>query len=176
MQINPGTYVGSGLYYKYLGIAKVVDSAKTSMTMTDLSLDEDCAYMIYLKVHEATGNAISLSCYFNNDQTATNYDSQRLNVVGTSVSGSRDDTAVFAACSANNYIEVWMYVFRNFEGKAVVHSYSGNTEPNLGMKLAYVKWQTDATVTRMDIVSSVANSLDVGSCFRLYKISPKVLT
>jgi hypothetical protein len=161
---------GSGAM-ELVGTATVAGSAATSLTMSSLDLATDGCYIIHAVLKNATGSTSHASLYFNGDTTATNYYRQALSVngVGVNAEQANDGLAISIEGSISVFAEITLR--RDFDGYPRSHvrnTRSSVTAPQL-QHWTHGRNNT-ANVTSITLSGSVANSLAIGSYFKVFKL------
>lgn len=148
----------------------VTGSAVTSVTFSGLDGNDAGGYLLLAEVINATSNQIEMYISVNGDTTITNYYSQILLANGTTITtanvneprigrmdaSKKSDFDISIKCNSGYF----RYISKSMFG-------SGSTQriyTLTGDKTASV-----TNITALAITSTAANSIAVGSTFRLYK-------
>jgi len=154
-------------------VADVVVSgaAVTSISVTDLDLDADKFYIL-LFAGTNPAAVCQLSLHYNNDLVAANYYSQRLTVSGAVVASARVNTALCSYIANGRETVFFAVISRPASGKVHAFFQSSNDEQAaLDGYTFWHDWVTEANVTRIDLVSNIANSIGIGSRLIVMKVS-----
>lgn len=157
----------SSNYGRLVAEILVSGSAVTSVSFTGLDGNAHGGYVLVMEIINATATNMNLTPQVNGDTTSANYSSQFITATGSTVTTGTINSICFVGgaigrksyvivdIGLNNGIVTWLS--RGFEESSNSLSYAG-------------KYATSVTnLTRFDIVSTIANSLAVGSRFRLYR-------
>lgn len=150
----------------------VSGAAATSMTFTGLDLDADEQYHIEYNIDNGSGSTSGYALFFNNDGTASNYDAEVTGMNGSSTGSAGNDLGQFATGVSNGLqISGHMDIRRNFDGKAATVGHHNFTDSSVKIQQVWAHaWVTNANVTRIDITSSVASAISIGSYARIWKL------
>lgn len=175
-----GEYIDPGemsFKTKVLIATETVSGAdKTTVSFTGLDINTDGKYILEIKVQEANVANIELSLHINADATEANYDIQKVGIRDTGFSGTAmADNARFCNIMKNLSIDCTIDITRSIEGFA--HFYGYPTYSHGGSE-ATQAWRsfccsksngTVANITQIDITSTSADAIKIGSVFKLYK-------
>jgi len=145
----------------------------TSVDFTSLDIDTDGIYVLIIEMQEATGNAIDLSIYINDDTTATNYYRQYVNASNSSLASDRTNEAIFGAQAANESGFYYLKVFR-VKPQGFFFAQCQSTKgasAAIQTRNATVTRYVDANITKITITASTASSIKIGSVLSLYRVT-----
>ena len=165
---------GGGGSLSLVAESTVAGSAATSISISGLDLAADEKYVIHFTADNATASAASISLYFNADTTATNYDRQAVTIASNLVTASRANDALIGTLNANavnvNYTITPLAL--NLEGRPrSTWDRHGDNTTALAAQLFWHMRRTVANVTQIQVTSSVANSLAIGSKLTIWKLT-----
>jgi hypothetical protein len=145
-------------------------SAGTTLTCSGLDLDTDEVYFLVSSANNATGGNISCNIYFNNDTTATNYDTERIGASGASVgSGGANNAQVRGTIATGIPFAFIGYIRYNFDGKPYISGGENAMETSTrDMGTWTVQHRTVGSLTRVDIVTS--GNMSIGSYLKIYRM------
>jgi hypothetical protein len=180
-KIGPGAWnslpyavpdVGANGAMTLVGTATVTGSAATVLTMSGLDLATDKRYIIELAFKNATASQSSVSLYYNGDTTAANYDAQFMTIDGATTTPLRVGSGLVFSVPASSVINSEMKIRHDLDGRAraLITSNRGDATTLLLQNVAHA-YETVANVTSITFSGSVANSLAVGSYFKVWKIA-----
>lgn len=153
--------------------SETVSVAKTTISITGLNLDVDKIYYLDMVTNNTTGSNDELYFDYNLDSDGNHYYVQWLRAIGTTVSGEREQRRGIGwgttAGTANTYRFTIMRPFEDGEVK-MWGSFSWNDGSNLGFIQISRTWTVESNLTRIDITSSVANAIGIGSHIRLWTV------
>jgi hypothetical protein len=149
----------------------VSGSAVTSVTFTGLDIATDEKYVIDMSLCNATGSSSNISLYFNNNQTATDYDREGYTANGATLSGSRASDALIGAMDASECTNIHAEIWNDAEGvpRTIADSNRGAPATIIYQTFAHV-WETTGDITRIDLVGSTATSFAIGSSIIIYRV------
>lgn len=141
----------------------------TDITVSSLDLDADEKYFIEILVQRtASGASSTLSCFFNGDTTATNYERGILTNAGFAAA----DNANFASLTASSYARFEAWLCRGISGNPMLNIQGTKIESgSVSTHYGGVYWDTSANVTSITINSSVATGFLAGSRVRIWKLT-----
>jgi len=148
----------------------VSGSAVTSVSFTGLDIDSDGLYEVRCEwLCGATGCYLYL--YVNGDTTASNYNHQQIEANTTTVSAARTNSPIIANTDANDRATVDIIAMLDPSDyfRAITMSCE---KVAVSTRLRYgsvVKSGTTANITQIDIYSTTASQIEVGSRFTLFK-------
>jgi len=150
--------------------AVVSGSAVTSVQFTGLDLNTDKDWVLVSIIINATASAADVRLFVNGDTTATNYRASahwfysgghdKASVDGPTFANVLASKHLYSVCNisiANGYPSFLSRTIKGGDASAVAQDWGGYKE------------DTEANVTQLDITSTVASSIAVGSEFRLYR-------
>lgn len=162
-----------GLPYEEIGDV-VVGVATTQVDFTGLNIGKDDELLLVSDWYNSSGSTSDLSIFANNNTTATNYYTQWLTATGTSVSSTR--------YNANYFMETTT-THKGFSKSNIKLTNSGYFVFQATDTMAYSlptnvlinNWYTTSTftltsITSINIKSTVASAIGIGSRFQLYKL------
>lgn len=154
----------------FIGTFEVSGSPATTISITGLDLATDNEYCLRGSVKNDTGSPANISFFCEADTTATNYYTQTDTADGATASASRSNNAIIFVLPANECATFTFELKLDLEGKARA-LVSINIDSPTAIKhidASYI-YNVVSNVTSIDITSSVASALDVGSKVNLYK-------
>lgn len=174
---NAASGLGIGTRIQIYKVAKKVDevevtgSAVTSVQFSGLNIGKGNEYLL---VSDAMGTGGWTALYANNNTTNSNYYKQTLSASGTGVSGSRENFPYYIYIHPS-YIGSFSISKIKLTNDGYItnqntnqHYYGGSS--NAISDIYITSTFTSTSVTHLDIVSSVASGIDIGSKFELYKL------
>jgi len=176
MPLGGGSSVGFGASGS-TGWEKIVDetliAAATSIDVTSLDLDTDALYKIYLLYYNPTGATNIISCFFNGDTTATNYDYQSLTGSGAAVSTVHGDNAQVCAVYAGRYVTIVGDLSAPV-GANPIGYWEQTTKDGSDMNfyLNHLTWTagSGANVNRITFTGNQANGFGIGTRLIIFKV------
>lgn len=139
----------------------VVGSAVTAITSPALDSNAHGGYEVQFIIYNSTVSFVTYSLYYNNDQIAKNY---RYSMNGLGTQNATIYNLNFGReVRIDGTIDVSPRGYVNFMGLGVDDFYCTQSF------LTHLKIVTIANLTRIDVVSSVANGIGVGSRFRIWR-------
>ncbi|MHB8171205.1 MAG: hypothetical protein ACYDG6_06650 [Thermincolia bacterium] len=162
---------GSYNHGRLVGQITVSGSAVTSVQFTGLDGNAHGGYVLVAEAKAIGGSGASvLNLFINGDNTATNYRSQELWASGASLGAVRHESPRFLALEANDGVVAVVDINRT-----PTHWYclsaTKKTDPQ-GLpeirNYSISRW-TAANITQLNIVSTLAGGIDLGSKFSLYR-------
>ena len=163
-QLSDGTYLE-------LIEDKTIASATTSVTFSGLNLTKEDSLLLVSDYQNNNANA-PLYLYANNNQTPSNYYYQYLLADGTSVVGNRTNNPTYTYANANEKAFTIVPIKLTNDGYFTAQVSENADYGTSGIRLTaevISSTFTATTITQLDIVSSVANAIGVGSRFILYR-------
>ncbi len=150
-------------------------SAATTITINGLDLDIHKSYRLELEL-KSTGTGVSIELFANNLTTLTDYRSQNIEGVGATAGANEYNTARIAAIVSSLHVlciaDITYATGRNY---AVLAKEGRNFPPSSGSAPSVTTYamgktaELAANLTRLDIVSSAALAMGIGTKVRLYK-------
>lgn len=167
---NGGGGGGGGM--SLVSTITVTGAAATTITASGLDLATDGLYHIVFSVGNATASALVISMFYNADTTATNYQNQTLYSGGTTTSSARANTARLIELAASSYAAGFIDISRDLSGRPRATYTNNRDEPTaIGLQQgSHIRTNT-ANVTSITFTSSVANSLAIGTVFKIFKLN-----
>lgn len=163
--------LAAGSPLSLVGTATVAGSAATTLTLSGLDLATDGRYVMYMVAKNATLSNAVLSLYYNADTTDTNYWRQAFNANNTTVSASRGNDAAIVTLVSSVDLSGKVEIAKDISGSPRANASFGRDAPaSIRIDMTAHAWTSTANVTGITITSSVANSLAVGSYFKVYKV------
>lgn len=147
-------------------------AAQNFTSQTGLDLDGEGALRIIGCQYNSAAGASALSLYVNTDTTATNYYNQTCKADNAAVSGARTNTGIVCNTAASNesFFDILIW------GRGPNSGYpsaTGYIAQDIGsaMESVVLIWSSvvDANVTSVQLNSSLAASVGIGSYVRYYK-------
>lgn len=151
----------------------VTGSAVTSVQITGLDLDTDGMYIIFVNpVSASTDSWKSIHMTCNADTTATNYYSQHLQGFGAAASAQNSNSGICLRHVAGEEYTGFIYITKTSGNKpmAVINN-AAYPDSNMAIVLRGWAWTGTANVTSLTWTSDTANSIGVGSTFKVYKVA-----
>lgn len=166
----PDTVSGGGV--TLVGTATVTGSAATTLTLSGLDLSTDKCYEIVFAFKNATGSSSNVSLFYNGDTTATNYNRQTMQINSTALSGARANDGFAFTMAASAPATGDMKILADFDGRprAFIRNSLGAASSIQIHDVRHVRDNT-ANVTSITLSASVANSMAVGSYFKVFKVN-----
>lgn len=158
---------------KYIGQSIVAGAAATSLASPTLDLNTDGMYFVQIMLNNATVGNISLTCTFNADTTAGNYDTEVIGASGGSVgSAGANDAVQQATWTTGSPYMAFGFITNNFDVKPVTFMLQSNIETTVRvLRIISTQWRTASTnVTSFTMTSNQASGLDIGSRIRVWSI------
>ena len=158
-----------------LATATVAGAAATGVTFSSLDISGYRRFVLEVNMlHNSATAGGYLSLYANNDQVDANYHSNAIYCgYGTGVNRESDACSriiVFNNLTADAVL-CDVIIVRGIDGKMHALSKGRSSIPaTVEIWDSAVSWSTSANITRLDIVSGVADAIDVGSTFRLWGV------
>ena len=150
----------------------VVGTSTTSVAFSGLSFDKTDDLMLVISGINPTGTNSNLGISINGNTTATNYYRQSVQGNGSGIYASRGNLNEFSFMYANLNVTSQAYIKLSNNGYMTCISHnelsSGSTAPHIYDEVVTSTF-TATSITQLDIVASVSNSIGVGSRFQLYK-------
>lgn len=145
--------------------ATVSGSAATTLTMSGLDLNTDKSYYVEYAIANATASGANLSLFYSGDTTATNY-------YRSSNFGASTNDAFMGSLDVSSFTTGFIRIVmgRDSKAKAVIDNMRYTTAPAVATQYGNHAYKTAANVTSITISSSVANSLAIGSYFKVWKV------
>lgn len=167
---SSGSAIGGGM--TYIGIATVSGSAATDLTYSSLDLAADGSYFVQFSFTNATGANAAISLWFNADFTGTNYYRQTISADNTTIAGSRGNDGFAFQLTASTVAVGTITIQPDLTGRPRSSIQNSRNDPTL-IQLHDVRHVRNvaANVTSITLRSNVANSLGVGSYFKVFKIT-----
>lgn len=154
-----------------VGEAVVTDSAATSLTVSGLDLAADEEYRLEIDILNAsTSGGITVSLYFNDDTTASNYWIQSQAASDSSSSSSRANVASIVGAEASSSVSGRGVLARSVDGypRTLVQSSRNKPSSLITQWLNHIRSSAE-NVTSLTLFSSIANALAFGSRVRVYR-------
>lgn len=150
----------------------VAGAAATSITASGLDLAADGEYHIVFSIGNATASGLTISMFYNADTTATNYYNQALYSGGSSTSSNRANTARLIELALSSYATGFIDIIRDLSGRPrATHTHNRDEPTAIGLQQgSHIRTNT-ANVTSITFTSNVANSLAIGTYFKIFKIN-----
>lgn len=145
---------------------------ETALTMSGLDLAADGSYILQVVLKNATASLAVISCFFNGDTTATNYDTVNVQAkVGASFTPAYTNAATFGVLNASSSLVGQAFVCNDLGGKTSADwsQRSGETTA-IEQRWGVMMWRTAANVNSITLSASVASSMAVGSYFKVFKV------
>ena len=150
----------------------IVSSATTQVDITGLSIDKDSEYMLVSDWVNPIASTSYLSMYFNDNVTPANYHYQVLVAFSTTVIGGRNNFSLISQNSGSLKTFSISNIKLTNNGYGITQA-SECRDYGSGI-MAEKNYQTTTftmtSITKLSIVSSVANAIGIGSRFTLYKM------
>lgn len=156
------------------------DGSSGTVTFNSIAGSYKTLYLEYVaRSQRAAANDSGLKCYLNNDSTDGNYRRAFIAHYGTTVASQVANDArigflTAASAPANSpgsgYIRIIEYAGSTFNKLMIgrySYRYSAGSSNELVHGVADVEWESNAAVTRIDVIDENANFVS-GSVFRLY--------
>jgi hypothetical protein len=152
----------------------VTGAAVTSVQFTGLDLDSDGTYFIVIDLYNAAAGGANILLEANGDTTTTNYENTRIQADGSSISNTLFNTAGITYCDAGLQVVAHIYVSKHASkyamGNCISNFYvAGATHPIL-WNSTWIKKNATTNFTSIEIVSSQANGIGIGSRIILYQV------
>lgn len=167
--------LGAGDYQRLAEV--LVVSPTTDIDFTGLDLDADKFYRLeVVAVPDSTGSHF-VSLFYNADYTATNYDRQQTNSVGSvvSASGGNDAIIYFTNSIPDTTSDMCFSVDirKAATGRKASASSNGTGIHSTGVPFVETfghRWSSTANVTGIKLRNSITNGFGAGTLARLYRI------
>lgn len=154
-----------------LGTATVAGAAATTLTLSGLDLSLYKAFEITGSLDNATASQSIISCFFNADTTATNYDNENSRFNGATITAGRSNANSFAVLEASSECVFWGKILNDANGKPSAFASQRSLQTTtLETRFLCCMWRTAANVTSITLSGSVASSLAIGSTFSVWGI------
>jgi hypothetical protein len=162
---------GSGAM-EHVATVNVTGSAVSSVSVTGLDLAADGAYMVLVGFANPAGSLSAYRLFYNSDTALSSYYRQSLASNHTSNNSARGNVAdiLEAEASAGVMATIWIATDGSGRARAVAHA-SRHNPSSIIMQLMAHAWTTVDNVTSLQLASSVANAIGVGSYMRVYKVA-----
>jgi len=147
-------------------------SPATQVDFTGLDLDAAKAYMVWIGHKGANVASCWIKMNYNDDTVETNYDSQHLYSVGTTITTYHADRADFVWHEQNQKSIAVGYIIRPSGGQPRAICYN-NTREDTSMELwlFYHMWVTSANVTKISFRALTAGAMDTGTRITIFRMS-----
>lgn len=152
----------------------VSGAAVTSIQFTGLDINTHKQYLIEFDWYNPTASVADASLFINNNTTATNYYTQVLNINNATLTGARNNTNSVGAMNTTKR--------GRYEIRLSLVSDGTNAYPALSSHGSYDSGSTQAqtirtvssitavaNITQIDLTSSIASSIGIGSVVRIYR-------
>jgi len=150
---------------------EVTGAAVTSIDFTGLDINKDKSYRIEVEYLNA-GTAASLSLFYNNDTTVTNYYRQHTFGDGASTTSARVNNAIVIFTSSNSSICTATILVTLNNGYANAHCDFvrdiGATIINSTMTQAKTS-ATESNITQLTLTDDVGSQIAIGTKVRIYR-------
>jgi len=163
--ITDGVNVIEPASHSLLAEFEVTGSAVTSLTVSDLDINKHKSYRIEF-THPNSGTA-TVEMFVNGDTTSTNYNSQQLTVLSTSVAGSRSNSGRIASYGIAA-TQIDLNVVGSYAMATSVNAYNASGNISLSTR-AWMKSATVTNITSVTFQASLASGLVVGTKVRIYR-------
>lgn len=150
----------------------VSGSAVTSIDFTGLDLDAAKAYFIVVRLMNASATSRSVSMYFNNDTTATNYYEQLIDGDGSTAAAARANNAVVQTMPVSESSTGFYVIAREVGKVKTIGMMTNNDGSALSIQNHSHVWDVTATnVTRITFTSAGADTIEVGSRIMIFSVT-----
>lgn len=164
--------IGDGMSFTHLARETVTGSAVTSVTFSSLTLANRACFFITGRLKNA-GNASAILCFLNGNNTTSDYRSQYMLASGSTVSSARTSNSNITNLDAFDDAFFTIYVaYADNQGMALCEAMNGFNTSNIVQEATRVFDNTNSysNITSIQISSSVASNIDVGSVFDLFAL------
>jgi len=151
----------------------VTGSAVSSVQFAGLTaLAQGETWLLKAAIYNPTGSTSTYYLEYNADTILTNYYAQTLSASSTSVAGARNNNARGADLVTAAYSIVSAEIRLGVDNKprALITENRDSAAAIVWKAFAHI-WNTATPPTSIEIVSSVASAIGIGSIFKLYKIA-----
>jgi hypothetical protein len=157
---NSITTSGGGTQnFEFVGETDLSAGASQTLDSSTLDLNTDELYFVKILIKQIT-NTGTISIYMNDDTTAANYYSAYHKAYHSTLTGSKQNSAILdTGHSANEIAEYTGFLYRNADGLVTLDLKGGKGSGNsMGITTNRIEWQTTSTnVTGIKIISSAVN-------------------
>ena len=155
-----------------VGTATVTGSAATTLTLSGLDLATDKCYRVLFACKNATASASNVNLYYSGDTTSGNYYRQTIQFNDTTVTGARNNNGFGFSMVASGPATGDMEILLDFDGRARAFIRNSlSTASTIQIHDVRHVRNVVGNVTSITFSASVANSLAVGSYFKVYKVN-----
>ena len=122
--------------------------AGTALTWTNLDINEAGYYIIHYNLKNAEAPSVALKIYVNGDTVNTNYNRQRLQATGATLTASRNDNPGIGTIAGSDQCSGILHVHRDVDGTARITSMI-NTDVTTAVIMETAAITTASTVTNI---------------------------
>lgn len=155
-----------------------VTPTNTTASFTSIPATYTSLYIEFIaRSDKAAVTVESISIYFNNDTTATNYYYTNVYALDANAFGNEANTALIADVTAATapandaaigYIKIPYYAKTTFNKAALGFVGERRASNTMATKFTTVYWTATTAINRVDIITASAGNYIAGSTFRLY--------
>ena len=174
---------GSRIQIYKLAAEKVADitvgSNTTQVDISNLSIDKDSEYLLVSDALNSRGSDSELKLYINDNNTDTNYSTQRIQGDGSNKYANRYNRPSYFELQRSNFSPTPLvnmaYTFIKLSniGAYTAQSYTmqvGSTAPKISNWFLSSTAENITSITKLSIKASDVNDIKSGSRFMLYKL------
>jgi len=152
----------------------VVSSNTTQVDITGLDIQKDSEYLLVSYWNNVTSTSPAAGLYVNNNTTATNYYTQRIEANGSTASATRYNAIWTLTPGGGTDTVAYTHIKLSNIGSYTNQSYNifgpGSTTPGIVNHFGSSIAENITSITQLNIISNVSNSIGTGSRFELYKL------
>ena len=165
------TYLKAGTgVMRRIATATVSGAAATSISFTGLSLNGKQLVVIGETVSAGAGEG-TLYCYFNNDTTNTNYNSQRLYGSGAAAGAAAANVPRFCYINTVNGTVFHSVISKTASKVPRVITHDALGDVPAAVNIFGMSWIGTADITRIDFTADAAAGLGIGTKITLFEVT-----